>query len=85
MEEASVILSAKHARIVALAAIALSQRVLSGTNGELEDYLGFLSGGSSKFPLELLRGAGVDMEKPQPVETALKYFEKLVGELDELL
>jgi oligoendopeptidase F len=67
------------------AAIALSQRVLNGRNGELEDYLGFLSGGSSKFPLELLRGAGVDMEKPQPVETALKYFERLVRELDELL
>lgn len=67
------------------AAIALSRRVLGGGQQELDDYLGFLKGGSSKFPLELLRDAGVDMEKPQPVATALKYFERLVGELEELL
>src|SRR5206468_2730570 len=41
------------------AAIALSQRVLNGTNGELEAYLDFLKGGCSKYPLDLLRGAGV--------------------------
>jgi oligoendopeptidase F len=67
------------------AAIALSQRVVEGGKGELEDYLGFLKGGCSKYPLDLLRGAGVDMERPQPVDTALDYFERLVGELDELL
>ncbi len=67
------------------AAIALSQRVLNGGKKELNDYLGFLKGGSSKFPLDLLRGAGVDMEKPEPVDTALAHFESLVGQLDELL
>jgi oligoendopeptidase F len=66
------------------AAIALSQRVLHAQNGELEDYLGFLKGGCSKFPLDLLRGAGVDMERPEPVDTALAHFGKLVEELDEL-
>lgn len=67
------------------AAIALSQRVLQGGERELNDYLGFLQGGCSKFPLELLRDAGVDMSKPEPVDIALKHFEKLVDELDELL
>jgi len=67
------------------AAIALSQRVLSGGKRELDDYLGFLSGGCSKYPLELLKAAGVDMESPQPVDAALGYFATLVGELEELL
>jgi oligoendopeptidase F len=67
------------------AAIALSQRVLRGGTRELDQYLGFLKGGCSKDPLDLLRDAGVDMEQPEPVETALVYFEKLVEELDSLL
>jgi oligoendopeptidase F len=67
------------------AAIALSQRVLTGGQKELNDYLHFLKGGCSKWPLDLLRGAGVDMEKPQPVETALTRFAELVDELDELI
>jgi oligoendopeptidase F len=67
------------------AAIALSQRVLNGGAKELNDYLGFLKGGCSKFPLDLLRGAGVDMEKPEPVNAAMRYFSQLVDELDELL
>jgi oligoendopeptidase F len=67
------------------AAIALSQRVLNGGKKELDDYLGFLKGGSSQYPLDLLRGAGVDMEKPDAVDAALKYFDELVTELDELL
>jgi oligoendopeptidase F len=67
------------------AAIALAERVIGGGRRELEDYLHFLRGGCSKDPLDLLRGAGVDMEQPQAVDTALAYFERLVGELDELL
>ena len=67
------------------AAIALSQRVLNGGEEELNDYLGFLKGGCSKYPLDLLRDAGVDLEKPEPVDTALKRFEELVDELDGLL
>jgi oligoendopeptidase F len=67
------------------AAIALSQRVLNGGKRELQDYLNFLKGGCSKFPLDLLRGAGVDMSTPAPVNAALDHFERLVSELDELL
>ncbi len=67
------------------AAIALSERVTNGGQRELDDYLSFLKGGSSKWPLDLLKDAGVDMTKPTPVKTALNYFERLVEELDELL
>lgn len=67
------------------AAIALSQRVLNGGEAELQAYLNFLKGGSSKYPLELLRDAGVDLEKPEPVDLALQQFENLVDQLDDLL
>ena len=67
------------------AAIALAERILSGGQTELNDYLGFLQGGCSKDPLDLLRDAGVDMEQPTAVDTALAEFERLVDELDELL
>jgi oligoendopeptidase F len=67
------------------AAIALSRRVLTGGQKELQDYLGFLKGGCSKDPLDLLRGAGVDLEKPEPVETALSQFASLVDQLDQLI
>lgn len=67
------------------AAIALSQRVLTGGQRELKDYLGFLQGGCSEYPLDLLRGAGVDMAKPQPVDAAMKHFEALVDELSDLV
>lgn len=67
------------------AAIALSQRVLSGGQTELDQYLGFLQAGCSRDPLDLLREAGVDMSQPEPVETALKHFDTLVQQLDDLL
>jgi oligoendopeptidase F len=67
------------------AAIALADRVLAGGQPELNAYLSFLKGGCSKWPLDLLRAAGVDMESPLPVQTALAHFERLVLELDELL
>lgn len=67
------------------AAIALSQRVLHGGKKELNDYLGFLKGGCSQFPLDLLKDAGVDMSRPDPVDTALKHFDQLVTELENLL
>lgn len=67
------------------AAIALAERVTKGGPRELAAYLNFLKGGCSKDPLDLLRDAGVDMRKPEPVDTALAYFGRLVKELDELL
>ena len=67
------------------AAIALADRVTSGGTRELNDYLGFLKGGCSQYPLDLLRGAGVDMEKPDAVNAAMSRFDQLVTELEDLL
>ena len=66
-------------------AIALADRVGNGGDQELQDYLSLLKGGCSKEPLDLLRGAGVDMEKPDRVDNALKQFDEMVTELDSLI
>lgn len=66
------------------AAVALSRRVLEGGDQELQAYLGFLKGGCSQDPLELLAGAGVDMATPEPVNAALSHFSNLVQQLDAL-
>ena len=66
------------------AAIALSQRILSGGEDELNDYLGFLKGGSSRPPIDLLKGAGVDMTTTKPIDDALDYFATLLDEMEEL-
>ena len=67
------------------AAIALAERVASGGRAELDAYLGFLRGGCSRWSLELLRDAGVDLERPEPVATALTRFASLVDELEQTL
>ena len=66
------------------AAIALSRKILDGGEKELADYLGFLSGGCSKSPIDLLKGAGVDMTSPEPVNQALELFGRLLDEMEEL-
>ncbi|MDO4550520.1 MAG: oligoendopeptidase F [Planctomycetia bacterium] len=65
------------------AAMALSKRVLHGGKSELEDYLKFLSGGSSQTPLELMKTAGVDMSTPVPIQQAMTIFEENVKILEE--
>jgi len=67
------------------AAITLAGKVAEGGPRELDAYLRFLKGGCSKWPLDLLRDAGVDLEKPEPVATALAHLGRLVDELDGLL
>ncbi len=67
------------------AAIALAERVLSGVPGAVEAYLGFLKSGGSKFPLETLQAAGVDMRTPAPVESTLGLFDRRLRELEALL
>ena len=66
------------------AAIALSRRILSEGEPAVKDYLGFLSGGCSKSPIDLLKGAGVDMTSPAPVNQALQLFGELLDEMEEL-
>ncbi len=67
------------------AAIALAERVLGGTPGAVEAYLGFLKSGGAKFPLATLQKAGVDMNTPAPVESTLALFDRRVTELEEVL
>jgi oligoendopeptidase F len=67
------------------AAITLAKKVAADEPGALAAYLGFLQGGSAKWPLDLLRDAGVDLEQPEPVATALTRFGELVDELGTLL
>ena len=67
------------------AAIALSKRILAEGESAVKDYLTFLSGGCSKSPIDLLKGAGVDMTSPEPVNQALELFGKLLDEMEALV
>jgi oligoendopeptidase F len=67
------------------AAVALSERVLGREPGAVEAYLEFLKSGGTRFPLETLRQAGVDMATPAPIESTLRLFERRLTELESLL
>lgn len=67
------------------AAIALSRRILSEGTPAVEDYIRFLSGGSSNYPIELLKAAGVDMSTKEPVHQALQLFSELLTQMEELM
>jgi oligoendopeptidase F len=67
------------------AAVALSEKVLRGEAGAVDTYLSFLESGGSKFPLETLKAAGVDMTTSAPIESTLRLFERRLGELEKLL
>ena len=67
------------------AAVALSKRILTGDATARDRYLAFLAGGSSKPPIELLAGAGVDMASGAVVDEALNTFSQTVDELEGLL
>ena len=66
------------------AAIALSRRILKEGEPAVKDYLNFLSGGCSRSPIDLLKGAGVDMTSPEPVNQALQLFGQLLDEMEAL-
>ena len=63
------------------AAIALAAQVMAGAQGARERYLEFLALGGSRFPLEALAVAGVDMASPEPIRQAIAHFEHLVEQL----
>ena len=67
------------------AAIALAEKVTQGGRRELTAYLNFLKSGRSKYPLELLQNAGVDMTVKAPLVAALSRFGDLVQQLDATL
>ena len=65
--------------------MALSERVLAREPGSVAAYLDFLKSGGSKFPLETLQAAGVDMTTSAPIESTLRLFERRLTELEVLL
>ncbi|GAA0221706.1 oligoendopeptidase F [Metaclostridioides mangenotii] len=67
------------------AASALSKQILTGEEAAKERYINFLKSGGSDYPLNQLRGAGVDMEKKESVEEAINVFKSLVDELEKEL
>lgn len=67
------------------AAQMLSQELLEGKKGAAEKYNKFLSTGSSKYPIDILREAGVDMTNPEPFQRTIKLFGELVDEMERLL
>ncbi len=66
------------------AAHTLARRILDGTPGAAEAYLGFLSAGSSLYPVDALKRAGVDMSTPEAVETTFGILAEYVDRLDQL-
>lgn len=67
------------------AALALAHRVTTGGDKEREDYFKFLKSGGSRYPIESLRVAGVDMESVEPVQAACDTFKEIVEQLKNLL
>lgn len=67
------------------AATALKEQILGEGQKALNRYQNFLQAGSSDYSLNVLQKAGVDLNTPSPVESALKYFSRLVDQLEALL
>ncbi|MEW9121080.1 MAG: oligoendopeptidase F [Thermotaleaceae bacterium] len=67
------------------AAISLSQQILNEGKPAVARYIDFLKKGGSNYPIQLLQGAGIDMTRTEPIKSALRVFEKLVDELEQIL
>lgn len=66
------------------AATALSRQVMMEGEPAVGRYLGFLKSGSSKYSIDILRDAGVDVTTPEPVQQALNVFDELLTEMEKL-
>lgn len=67
------------------ASSALSEKVLAGEPGATERYLKFISSGQSKYPIDLLKDAGVDMTTDEPLELTVKKMNRVMDEMEKLL
>ncbi|MRX73622.1 oligoendopeptidase F [Bacillus lacus] len=67
------------------AATALSKQILEEGQPAVDRYIEFLKAGSSDYPIEVLKKAGVDMNSPEPIEEAFVVFEEKLEELERLL
>lgn len=68
-----------------VASQALAEQVLTGGDDERTRYLNFISAGGSKYPIEILKDAGVDMTTSQPFDNAIRRMNKLMDEIEKLL
>ena len=69
----------------ATASAALSEKVMSGDANATKRYLSFLSAGGSKYPIDLLKDAGVDMTTSEPLELTMKKMNRVMDEMDAIL
>lgn len=67
------------------ASSALSEKVLAGDPGATERYLKFISSGKAKYPIDLLKDAGVDMTTDEPLELTVKKMNRVMDEMEKLL
>jgi len=67
------------------AAEALSAKVLAGDQSATSRYLTFLSSGGSKYPIELLKDAGVDMTTDEPLNLTVRKMNQVMDEMEQLL
>jgi len=67
------------------AAELMSQKIIDGEKGYLDTYMKFLSTGSSKYPVDILKDAGIDMTQPEPILNTINLFSDLVDQLEKLL
>jgi oligoendopeptidase F len=67
------------------AAAAIARQIMARTSGAQDRWLSFLKTGNSRYALDMLRLAGVDMTTPQPIEEAMALFRQLLDELEPLL
>jgi oligoendopeptidase F len=67
------------------ASAALSEKVLAGDPAATKKYLAFLSSGGSKYPIELLKEAGVDMTTDEPLELTVKKMNRVMDEMEKIL
>ena len=68
-----------------IASMALAEKVMNSENGIVEKYLKFLSSGSTDYPIELLKKAGVDMTTNEPFEKAIQSMNKIMDEIEVIL
>ncbi len=66
-------------------ALALAKRIIEGGSEAVDSYKEVLKGGSSDYPMDLLREGGVDMTKPEPIREALSLYDQYLDEMSELI
>jgi oligoendopeptidase F len=67
------------------ASLALAEKVMAGDEAATKRYLTFLSSGGSKYPIDLLKDAGVDMTTDEPLDLTIRRMNQIMDEMEKLL